>query len=124
MSNQDYTEDTQYGQGTSRMEGASGAGEREYGEHDRYAESGTLNEGYGEAEEMGEEQWAEPLGQEGAEQEGSQRGAIGASASERFERELRERAGGGGDTGEEYRDMVGGMYGEGEGEGEEEQRDH
>lgn len=118
MSNQDYTEETQHGQGTSGM---GGAGEREYGEHGRYAESGTLNEGYGEAEQMGEEEWAEPLGQEGEEPDASQRGTIGASASERFERELRERAGGGGDTGEEFRDMVGGMYGEGE--GEEEQAD-
>lgn len=118
MSNQDYTEDMQYGQDTSGMGGAS---EREYGEHGRYAESGTLNEGYGEAEQMGEEEWAEPLEQEGEEQTDRQRGKLGASASERFERELRERAGGGGDTGEEFRDMVGGMYGEGE--GEEEQRD-
>jgi hypothetical protein len=120
MSNQEYTEDTQRGQDMSGMGGASGAGEREYGEHDRYAESGTLNQGYGEAEQMGEEEWAEPLGQAGAEQEARQRGRIGASGSERFEREVEERAGGGGDTGEEYRDMVGGMYGEGE--EEEEQR--
>lgn len=111
MSNQDYTQDTERGRD-----------ERDYGTHDRYAQSGTLNQGYGEAEEMGEEEWAEPLEERPEELESRQRGAIGASSSERFERELRERAGGGGDTGEEFREMVGGMYGE-DGEGEEEQRD-
>ena len=117
MSNQDYTEDTQRGRDTSGMGDAE---ERDYGTRDRYAQHGTLNQGYGEAEEMGEEEWAEPLEEGQEELEGRQRGAIGASASERFEREIRERAGGGGDTGEEFREMVGGMYGE---EGEEEQRE-
>ncbi|HEX8036823.1 MAG TPA: hypothetical protein VF510_23395 [Ktedonobacterales bacterium] len=123
MSNQDYTEDTQHGQDASGMGGASQpsrADERDYGEHDRYAQSGTLNQGYGEAEQMGEEQWAQPIGQAAQEPSDAQRGQIGASASDQFERDLEERAGGGGDTGEEFRDMVGGMYGE----GEEEKRDH
>jgi hypothetical protein len=120
MSNQEYNQGMQHGQDTSGMGGASGADERDYGEHDRYAQSGTLNEGYGEAEKMGEEQWAEPIGQAAQDQSDAQRGQGGASASERFERDLEERAGGGGDTGEEFRDMVGGMYGE----GEEEKRDH
>lgn len=159
MSNQDYTQDNQYGQdmsGTdqeqygsmrdpgqrdprtmnpnqidpsqldpnqlgqdaysqgqgSGMGGASSADERDYGMRDRYAQSGTLNQGYGEAGQMGEDQWAQQSGQGQQDQYDPQRGNIGASASDRFEREMRERAGGGGDTGEEFRDMVGGMYGE------------
>lgn len=31
---------------------------REYGMHEQYADEGTLNEGYGESEQMGAEQWS------------------------------------------------------------------
>jgi hypothetical protein len=100
------------GSSTGGMGATSDASDREYGVSDQYAQSGTLNQGYGQGQQMGEDQWSQQGGHMNRDQSDPMRGDIGASASDRFEREMRDRAGGGGDTGEDFRDMVGGMYGE------------
>lgn len=104
----------QMGQDLHGQADIGGTSDREYGMSDQYAQSGTLNEGYGQGQQMGEDDWSRQGGQTNQDATDPMRGNTGASASDRFERETRDRAGGGGDTGEEFRDMVGGMYGEGD----------
>ncbi len=93
---------------------AQGTSNRDYGMSDQYAQGGTLDEGYGQGQQMGEDEWSQQGSNANPNLTDTVRGDIGASASDRFEREMRDRAGGGGDTGEDFRNMTGGMYGEGD----------